>query len=782
MIKRIIIISSCFCVGSLLAAAPEGSGSGAAKFQQLSQDYQAPNEIRTASGAPGPDYWQQRADYSINVSLDDERQRIIGSEQIVYHNKSPHELNYLWFQLDQNRFRPDSDGVLSATAPNFEELGYRSLELLLARNAFQGGFEISSVTDKEGNGLPYVVIKTMMRLDLLRPVKAGESYQINIAWEHNIPDGLSMRARGGYEYFAEDENYIYEIAQWYPRLVAYTDYQGWQHKQFLGNGEFTLELGDFDVNITVPSDHIVAATGELMNADQVLTAEQLKRFETARSSDKSMFIVKPKEAKRNQKNKTSGTKTWKFSAKNVRDFAFASSRKFIWDAMGVAIGNHNVMAMSLYPIEAEPLWSQYSTRAIVHTMGVYSRYTFDYPYPVSLSINGPIGGMEYPMISFNKPRPFKDGTYWDIKQGKKGHSWERSKYGLISVIIHEVGHNYFPMIINSDERQWTWMDEGLNTFLQFLAEQEWKEDYPSRRGEPKNIVEYMISDSKVSIMTNSESLLQFGNNAYGKPATALNILRESILGRELFDFAFKEYARRWKFKRPTPSDFFRSMEDASGVDLDWFWRGWFYGTEHVDIAIDNLVLYQLETNNPEIDKLQKKQLDDDAPKTLTELRNKNTNYLTSRVPELKDFYDDFDEYNVTPYDHSKYRKFKDSLEPRESKLLSTDKLFYSLDIKNVGGLVTPLPLKITYVDGTTETLLIPAEIWRRNAVQVKKLFISDKEITSIEFDPNLSTADADLSNNSWPRKVTKSRFKLFKQEDEPNHMLRISEKDWEETK
>jgi hypothetical protein len=528
------------------------------KFRQLEEILPTPNDQRIASGAPGPKYWQQRADYVIEVTLDDDKQKITGSELITYHNNSPHTLSYLWMQLDQNRYQENSELMLAENAPkDFEEFSYKTYAKLLKREKFKGGYSITSVKSQNGSSLNHTISKTMMRIDLALPLKAGESFTFSVDWWYNIPDAKVIGGRGGYEYFEENRNYIYEIARWQPRMSAYMDVTGWQNKQFLGNGEFTLDMSDFTVSITVPADHIVAATGELQNADDILSQIQRDRLIEAKSAQNPVYIVTPKEAKRAEKKKSSGTKTWVFKAENVRDFAFASSRKFIWDAQGFNQNGHVIMAMSAYPNEANPLWYQYSTASIIHTMDVYSRYTFDYPYPVAWSINGPVGGMEYPMICFNGPRPFDDKTY----QGKadKDHEWIHSKYGLISVIIHEVGHNYFPMIVNSDERQWTWMDEGLNTFLQFLAESEWEKDYPSGRGEAQNIVEYMASDNQVPIMTNSESLLQFGNNAYAKPATALNILRETIMGRDLFDFAFKEYARRWKFKHPMPSDFFRTM-------------------------------------------------------------------------------------------------------------------------------------------------------------------------------------------------------------------------------
>ncbi len=526
------------------------------KFRQLEEILPTPNGYRNAAGEPGHEYWQQRADYDIDVQLDDARQHLTGREKITYHNHSPHSLRYLWLQVDANIFSPDSDtNLLRSFAPS-SRLSLEGLKKMAAVAAFDGGAKITRVADSTGGDLKHTIVKTMLRIDLPQPLPPGESFKFEIDWNYQINDSDIVGGRTGCEHFEKDDNYIYEIAQWFPRLVAYTDANGWQHKQYLGSGEFTLELGDYLVRITAPEDHIVAATGVLQNVGEVLTPEQQQRLTDARSASRPTFIVTPEEALENQKEKAEATKTWVFHAQNVRDFAWASSRKFIWDAQGHDVEGNAVMAMSFYPNEGEPLWSKYSTHSIIHTLNVYSRYTFAYPYPTAISVNGPVGGMEYPMICFNGPRPEEDGTYS-----------ERTKYGLISVIIHEVGHNYFPMIVNSDERQWTWMDEGLNTFLQYLAEQEWEENYPSSRGEPSKITGYMLSSGQVPIMTNSESILQFGNNAYAKPATALNILRETVLGREQFDFAFKEYARRWKFKRPMPADFFRTMEDASGVDL-----------------------------------------------------------------------------------------------------------------------------------------------------------------------------------------------------------------------
>ncbi|MEM9645330.1 MAG: M1 family metallopeptidase, partial [Planctomycetota bacterium] len=568
-----------------------------------------------------------------------------------------------------------------------------------------------------------------------------------------------------------------EIAQWYPRVASYTDYAGWQHKQFLGRGEFTLELGDYNVRITVPADMVVAATGEIQNADEVYLPEWKDRLATAQSSKTPVFIITPEEAKSNQsvpaEKRTTDTKTWTFQANNVRDFAFAASRKFIWDALGVVVSSQEppnntaigspssspstdadpVMTMSYYPIEAEPLWSQYSTEAVAHTLEVYGKYAFEYPYPVAISVNGPVYGMEYPMICFNGPRPESDGTYS-----------RATKYALISVVIHEVGHNFFPMIVNSDERQWTWMDEGLNTFLQYLAEQAWEDNYPSRRGPPENIVSYMRGGTQRPIMTGSEEILQFGSNAYAKPATALNILRETILGRELFDFAFREYSRRWKFKRPGPADFFRTIEDASAVDLDWFWRGWFYSTDHVDIAITDLDLHVIDDSNPDSAAERKRQKRDSKEPTLSDSRNEDMPRRIEWQPGLKDYYNgpDFDDLKVSDDAREAFKKYVDGLNDEQRSLLRRKTNFYIATFENVGGLVMPVIFRVSYTDSTSEIIHVPAQIWRANSRRARKLIITEKEIVRIEVDPRRETADTDISNNHFPPKIVPSRFKLYK--------------------
>jgi hypothetical protein len=582
-----------------------------------------------------------------------------------------------------------------------------------------------------------------------------------------VPETNVLGRRMGFEPFdKEDKNDIFEIAQWYPRMAAYYDAHGWQNKQYLGDGEFTLEFGDYDVELTVPSDHVVAATGVLQNADSILTAAQRQRLEQARTASKPVIIVSQAEAAAAEKSRATSTKTWRFKANNVRDFAWATSRKFIWDAQGYKKNGTDVLAMSFYPKEANPLWEQYSTPAIIHTIDSYSKYTFDYPYPVAISVNGPVGGMEYPMLSFNGGRPTKDK-----KTGQLTYS-KHTKYGLISVIIHEVGHNYFPMIVNSDERQWTWMDEGINTFMQFLAEQSWEDDYPSSRGEARAITDYMRSKGQTPIMTNSESVLSRGNNAYAKPATALNVLRETILGRELFDFAFREYAQRWKFKRPTPADFFRTMEDASGTDLDWFWRGWFYGTEPVDVSVDGMTEYQISSKDPEVEKKWKKAQHDAEPVSITDQRNAGSQRYIDKHPELKDFYNEHDDFTVTNRDRNKYNESVSGLEDWEKALLKEGKHLYLVDFSNVGGLVSPLILEIQLASGKKYIERVPAEVWRHNPKKITKLIITDEPMVSLTQDPYLETADVDTSNNAWPRKVQPSRLELFKTQRPQDDMMK----------
>ena len=726
---------------------------GQKKFAQIEELIPTPNEYRNAAGAPGYNYYQQQADYKMNISIDDETQVLSGDETITYTNNSPDQLSYLWLQLDQNLFAKDSDTKLIHVEKMEDFRDISQIE----RKVFEydGGFKVQEVKNLNGSDLKYSINKTMLRIDLDKPLKTGSSISFKIKWWYNINDRMAVGGRSGYEYFEKEDNYIYTVAQFFPRMCVYDDVSGWQNKQFLGRGEFTLPFGDYDVSITVPADHILGATGELQNTSSILTNNQKKRLEQAKKSDSPIFIVTEEEARESEKTHSKRTKTWKFKATNVRDFAFATSRKFIWDAQNTNVGGKDVLCMSYYPKEGNPLWERYSTKLVAHTVQTYSKYTVDYPYPVAISVHSKSIGMEYPMICFNGGRPEADGTYS-----------ERTKYGMWGVIIHEVGHNFFPMIINSDERQWTWMDEGLNTFVQYLTEQEWERGYPSRRGPAYKIADYMKGDkSNISpIMTNSESIWQFGNNAYGKPATALNILRETIMGRELFDYAFKTYCERWKFKHPTPADFFRTMEDASAVDLDWFWRGWFYSTDHVDISLESVNLYQLNTQNPEVEKAFAKKQYENQDKFKGDIENLSSirETINEKDTNIDDFYAKRDIFKVDKLDEKEYEQFK-TRNKDKLDLLNAGKYFYELNFKNIGGLVMPLIIQINYTDQTSEIIRIPAEIWRRHEVNVSKVFILDKEVSSFRLDPLLETADTDLYNNAWPREVIPSRYDLFKE-------------------
>ncbi|QCW99139.1 M1 family metallopeptidase [Aggregatimonas sangjinii] len=734
----------------------EGGHTNQSKFKQLYEEFSTPNTYRSASGAPGPDYYQQQANYVMNIELDDKNHRIQGDETITYFNNSPDDLEFLWVQLDQNVRTKDSkaklkngDGVPLADQPAAFASKYMT-------EPFDGGFVIEHVKDAAGKALPYTINFTMMRIDLPQPLKSKEQISFSIKWNYNIPDHTVNRARSGYEEFS-DGNRAYVIAQFFPRMVVYNDVEGWQNHQFWGSGEFALTFGDYDVNITVPADHVLDATGVLQNRKEVFSKEMMKRYEQAKKSyDKPVIIVTEEEAVAASQGFSEKKKTWKFKAENVRDYGFATSRRFIWDMQAVKVGNKDVMAVSLYPKEGNPLWEEFSTKAVAHTLKSYSAHTFDYPYPKAISVHAKNQGMEYPMICWNYGRPNEDGSYSD-----------RVKYGMISVIIHEVGHNYFPMIVNSDERQWGWMDEGLDTFMQYMAEQEFGEAYPeaiapnkaypSRRGAPSKIVPYMSGDqSTISpIMSNPENVYQLGPNAYGKPATALNILRETVMGRELFDHAFKTYSKRWMFKHPTPEDFFRTMEDASAVDLDYYWRGWFYTTDYVDIGLKEVKKYYVS------DKPSKKMQEYMAARNIKEEDLPPLVYLAEEGSE------DFDDSlkGKAPSESSKTLKefMMDNLTEQERMAVKEPKYFYQITYDKPGGIPMPLIVEYTYADGSTENITYPAEIWRKNDKEVSVVVSSQKELTGVIIDPKAETADIDTTNNSWPKKETNTDFDKMKE-------------------
>ena len=704
------------------------------KFEQLGTSLPTPNTYRTASGAPGKDYWQQRADYKIELTLDDVKQQIEGTEAITYFNQSPDPLDYLWLQLDQNFRAQDSETPL--VTEYFMKDSVSAKELFTIQNNFDGGFRIDKVLDEAGQPLAYFINKTMMRINLEHPLLPGAQMTFQVDWHYKINDRMSLGGRSGYEYFPKDDNYSYTIAQFYPRMAVYDDVEGWQNKQFLGRGEFALSFGNFEVAMTVPEDFIVGATGTLQNPKDVLTSKEQLRFEKAKQSfEDPVIIVTQEEAIQKEAHKKRGKATWTFKADSVRDFAFAASRKYIWDAMAVDLNGKKSLAMSYYPKEGNPLWESHSTRAVRQTLITYSRYTIDYPYPVAISVHAASLGMEYPMICFNFGRPEADGTYTD-----------ETKWRMISVIIHEVGHNFFPMIINSDERQWTWMDEGLDSFVQSIATKEYDANFPVGRGAPEQIIPYMSGEQGLlrPIMTNSEQILQFGNNAYAKPATALSILRETVMGPELFDYAFKKYAERWAFKSPSPADFFRTMEDASAIDLDWFWRGWFYTTDYVDIGVEEVKHYRMQT---EEEGLEKRQISGEDKKLNT---------------EQKRFTEEVNTFVFKNTEAKEYREFKNKFNEIEIKEGFADQNFYEVKLANKGGLVMPVIIEWSYADGSTEREKLPAEIWRKNEKEVTKVFVKSKEVVGIVIDPNKETADADTGNNQYPNVVQESRFDKFK--------------------
>lgn len=747
-LSLIVVVASCFSIVAQETKPEEKTREqgryNTNKFRQMYNEMATPNMFRTASGAPGPAYYQQKADYKMNLELDDKNSKLYGVETITYHNNSPENLEYLWVQLEQNIERPDSKTPLVESQNIDKAITADRFVKKYMDKPFPGGFNIDYVKDAKGKEMSYTINQTMMRINLAKPLKSGEKISFSIKWWYNIVNYMegANNGRSGYELF-EDGNKLFVMAQFFPRMAVYNDVEGWQNMQFWGRGEFALPFGDYEVNITVPADHIMEATGVLQNRKEVFTAEQIKRWELAeRTFDKPVVIVTQEEAERAEKGFSDKKKTWKFKAQNVRDFGFATSRKFILDAMAVQLETNKPMAISLYPKEGNPLWGDYSTRAVAHTLKSYSHYTFDYPYPKAVSISAEDQGMEYPMICWNYGRPDKDGKYTD-----------RIKYGMLGVIIHEVGHNFFPMIVNSDERQWTWMDEGLNTFLEYLTEITFDPNFPATRGPAKNIVPYMKGNQQFlePIMSNSENIYQFGANAYGKPATALNILRETIMGHELFDHALKTYANRWKFKHPTPEDFFRTMEDASAMDLDWFWRGWFYSTDYTDIGVKEVKQYFI-TENPSAE--------------VKEMFNRRGRKIADAQPMMYLVTEGSEDYKPElnkSFDFNSIKIVADYVEANfsdeEKAQLKTPKYFYEVEFEKPGGLIMPIIAELHFEDGTTELHKFPAQIWRRNNDTAKRVFATEKKVVKIQVDPKLETADIDTTNNVWPRPTQeKSKF------------------------
>ena len=713
------------------------------KFEQLDQTLPTPNSYRSASGAPGVNYWQQRADYDIDVELNDDTHILTGKETITYYNNAPEVLRFLWLQLDQNNLSKDNMTDKSETSRIRDSIPSKFFPLSSDTYDYEGGFKILSVKDAATNkDIPFIINNTMLRVDLITAMKSGDKYSFKVEWSYVEKDRMKFGERGGYEFFPEDGNYLYTEAQWFPRMCVFDDYEGWQNKQFIGQGEFALVFGNYRVRITVPSDHIVGATGVLQNPKLVLTKEQIERFEKAKKTfDQQVFIVTEEEVRKKEKERSTKKSTWDFYAENVRDFAFATSRKFIWDAMAVKAGDKTPLAQSLYPKEGNPLWGKESTKAIKNTLEIYSSRTFDYPYPTAYSVHTANQGMEYPMICFNGGRPKSDGTYS-----------QRTYEGMIGVIVHEVGHNFFPMIVNSDERQWSWMDEGLNSYLERETKRERYTNVDINWGSPKGLAGYMRGDKNMMrpIMWHSDNIPgnDFGPNAYGKPAAALTLLRETVMGPELFDKAFKEYSVRWAFKHPKPADFFRTMEDASAVDLDWFWKGWFYTVDNVEVELDEVKWYKVRS--------EQKDLENKGIKT-------NAGDLAAKAKEkATDFSNGAQEFTMINTPDRAYGEFKNKINDGDVRKKLNDKNLYEITLKNNGGLVTPVIIEWTFKDGSKEIEKIPAEIWRINETEVKKVFMKEKEVTNVVIDPDGATGDVNLNNNSFPKKPVENKFDQLK--------------------
>jgi hypothetical protein len=624
-----------------------------------------PNAYRTGAGTPGPRYWQQRADYTIRASLDTAALSVHGSETIHYTNNSPDTLRYVWMQLDENqsasdnrfaqlappfmaqRARRAAAGAPGAQGPPFVG-GYTLERVAVLRSARRGARPVATP-------LPHRVNATMMRVDLDRPLPPKGVVDLYLAWHYMVP----RMGRTGREHFPQ--GWLFEIAQWYPRMAVYDDVRGWNTEQYLGSGEFYLEYGDFDFTITAPATYTVTATGVLQNPDRVLTATERRRLALALHSDTTIHIIAPDEVGTPAllPPGTGATRSWHYRARNVRDVSWAAAPNFIWDATGW----DGILIQALYPPVALPLWSQAAAMGR-HTIMYHSRW-YHYPYPTAIDVNGPVGGMEYPMIVFCSERHDEKALYF--------------------VQTHELGHEWFPMTVGSNERLYGWMDEGFNTFIDYFS---FHDRYPSdttiarETGRALNwlgltpawvayITHYHGVEEPIMTPQDRSAPGIGGALAYGKPAVGLHFLRNEVVDSTAFDQAFREYIRRWAFRHPTPADFFRTMNDALGEDLSWFWRSWFYRTDHLDEAVDSVA-----------------QPDSGAP-------------VLARI-------------------------------------------FFS----DKGRMVAPLDLAVTLADGSTQRVKLPVEAWYRGSPYVW-VHSWPARVTRVVIDPDGAYPDVDRSNNTW---------------------------------
>lgn len=528
--------------------------------------YRQGNEYRTASGKPGPKYWQNSADYQLEVTLDEKNHIVTGSVAIQYTNNSPEELDFIWLYLEQNRFTETSRGTLTSPL----EGGRYSGDV-------EGGYKLSnfSAKTKTGTSSKYLISDTRMQVFLDKPLAAnGGEVEIKMNFEYKIPvEGMDRMGR-----FEAKDGTVYAIAQWYPRVAVFDDVVGWNTDPYLGAGEFYCEYGDFDVKITAAADQTVVCSGILQNPNEVLTKTQQERLAKAEKSDKTVYIIKPDEVgKSGAQAKKNGTLTWHFKMENTRDVAWASSRAFIWDAAKMNLGNGKFgLAQSVYPKESdgEHAWGR-STEYTKASVEFHSNTYYPYPYHNAINVATSVGGMEYPGVSFC--------------------GYQRGGASLWGVTDHEFGHNWFPMIVGNNERRFPWMDEGLNIFINHYSTAAFNNgEYPTRTDKPRDLVQYLTYGNREGIDTYPDiaNARNLAYTAYYKPAAGLYMLREYILGEERFDYAFKSYIRHWAYKHPQPNDFFNHIENAVGEDLSWFWKGWFFGNGNIDLGILSVEPYQ----------------------------------------------------------------------------------------------------------------------------------------------------------------------------------------------
>ncbi|MCM4158526.1 M1 family metallopeptidase [Antarcticibacterium flavum] len=618
------------------------------EVRQTNQDvfneftYRQGNTYRTASGRPGPDYWQNAADYNIEATLNDEAHTLTGKITVTYTNNSPEDLEFIWMYLEQNRFREDSRGSLTTPIQGNRYDG-----------DVDGGYTINNLQAKvkRSTSSKYIIDDTRMQVFFEEPITAnGGKATISMDFEYKIPvEGMDRMGR-----LDVGDGTIYAMAQWFPQVAVLDDVVGWNVEPYLGAGEFYYDYGTFEYKITAPFDHIVVGSGALLNPRQVLSPKVRERMEQASRSDSTVYLIRPEEVNDPSiRAKQEGTLTWHFKIENSRDVAFASSKAFIWDAAKIDLpSGRKAMAQSAYPKESDgqDAWSrstEYSKASVEH----YSEKWYEYPWPVAVNVAADIGGMEYPGLNFC--------------------SWQSKGASLWGVTDHEFGHNWFPMIVGSNERRYAWMDEGFNTFINHYSTLDFNNgEYPSRLNRMRNMTGWFLNPNREGIDTYPDvaNLQNLGMIAYYKPAMGLFLLREYILGEERFDNAFRSYIKAWAFKHPQPNDFFNHMENVAGENLDWFWKGWFYGTGNIDIAIDGVQSYQ-------------------------------GNYVIS--------------------------------------------------LSNRGDIPMPVEMRITYSDGDTEDKRLPVEIWQRGN-SWNYLLRTDKQVQSVELDPEKVLPDVNFSNDAWP--------------------------------